>query len=164
MTESALILPDLDLQPGELYLARKPAILRTILGSCVGVTFWSARLGAGALCHGVLPRCPQEASQVDQPLRKTALCGLQHSLPGAAVRRARRSPARTGSESIRGSRRASDSGKPPGPGNRGRPELQGGGGGPRRGGTHRVGIRHWAASAAGEFTSTPAPVKSFSIG
>lgn len=59
MTEPALILPDLNLQPGELYLARSPAILRTILGSCVGVTFWSMRLGAGALCHGVLPRCPQ---------------------------------------------------------------------------------------------------------
>ena len=60
MTEPALILPDLNLQPGELYLARGPAILRTILGSCVGVTFWSARLGAGALCHGVLPRCPKD--------------------------------------------------------------------------------------------------------
>jgi chemotaxis protein CheD len=59
MSAAALILPDLDLQPGELYLARGPAILRTILGSCVGVTFWSARLGAGALCHGVLPRCPK---------------------------------------------------------------------------------------------------------
>ena len=58
MIETGLILPDLNLQPGELYLARSPAILRTILGSCVGVTFWSARLGAGALCHGVLPRCP----------------------------------------------------------------------------------------------------------
>jgi chemotaxis protein CheD len=67
MTEPALILPDLDLQPGELYLSRKPAILRTILGSCVGVTFWSPRLGAGALCHGVLPRCPQDC---------TLLCGL----------------------------------------------------------------------------------------
>ena len=49
-------LPGLNLQPGELYLARSPMILQTILGSCVGVTFWSARLGAGALCHGVLPR------------------------------------------------------------------------------------------------------------
>jgi chemotaxis protein CheD len=57
MTETP-VLPDLNLQPGELYLARTPAILRTILGSCVSVTFWSARLGAGALCHGVLPRCP----------------------------------------------------------------------------------------------------------
>jgi chemotaxis protein CheD len=60
MTEPALILPDLNLQPGELYLARGPAILRTILGSCVGITFWSARLDAGALCHGVLPKCPRD--------------------------------------------------------------------------------------------------------
>jgi chemotaxis protein CheD len=59
MIELPPVLPDLDLQPGELYLARNPAILRTILGSCVGVTFWSARLRAGAMCHGVLPRCPK---------------------------------------------------------------------------------------------------------
>ena len=58
MIQPADVLPDLNLQPGELYLARTPAILRTILGSCVGVTFWSPRLGAGAMCHGVLPRCP----------------------------------------------------------------------------------------------------------
>jgi chemotaxis protein CheD len=60
MAGPAIVLPDLNLQPGELYLARGPAILRTILGSCVGITFWSARLGAGALCHGVLPRCPTD--------------------------------------------------------------------------------------------------------
>ena len=58
MSELASVLPDLNLQPGELYLARTPAILRTILGSCVGVAFWSKRLWAGALCHGVLPRAP----------------------------------------------------------------------------------------------------------
>jgi chemotaxis protein CheD len=58
MMEPPPVLPDLNLQPGELYLARGPAILRTILGSCVSVTFWSPRLSAGALCHGVLPRCP----------------------------------------------------------------------------------------------------------
>ncbi len=58
MSERRPVLPDLNLQPGELYLTRTPAILRTILGSCVSVTFWSKRLGAGALCHGVLPRCP----------------------------------------------------------------------------------------------------------
>jgi len=62
VTETQPILPDLNLQPGELYLARGPAILRTILGSCVGVTFRCARLGAGALCHGVLPRSPQVSS------------------------------------------------------------------------------------------------------
>jgi len=51
-------LPEIYLQPGEAHLARRPAILKTLLGSCVGVTFWSPRLGVGALCHGVLPRCP----------------------------------------------------------------------------------------------------------
>jgi chemotaxis protein CheD len=50
---------DVYLQPGELCLARKPAIIRTILGSCVGATFWSARLGVGALCHCQLPKGPR---------------------------------------------------------------------------------------------------------
>lgn len=50
------------MQPGELHLARTPAIIRTILGSCVGVTFWSARLGVGALCHAQLPRCPNPSA------------------------------------------------------------------------------------------------------
>jgi chemotaxis protein CheD len=58
MIEISPVLPDVDLLPAELYLAREPAILRTILGSCVGVTFWCERLGAGAMCHGVLPRRP----------------------------------------------------------------------------------------------------------
>ena len=53
-------LPEVNLQPGQVHLARRPMMLQTILGSCVSVTFWSARLGAAALCHGVLPRCPLE--------------------------------------------------------------------------------------------------------
>jgi chemotaxis protein CheD len=46
------------LQPGESHLARKPAIIRTLLGSCVGISFWSERLGIGALSHCQLPNCP----------------------------------------------------------------------------------------------------------
>ena len=53
--------PSINVQPGEMYLVRRPVILRTILGSCVGVTFWCVRLQAGALCHGVLPRGPHVA-------------------------------------------------------------------------------------------------------
>ena len=49
------------LHPGESYLARTPAIIRTILGSCVGATFWSERLGVGALTHSQLPRSPGNA-------------------------------------------------------------------------------------------------------
>lgn len=58
MAEHTIELPEVYLQPGELYLARNPTLLKTVLGSCVGVTFWTQRLGIGALCHGVLPRCP----------------------------------------------------------------------------------------------------------
>jgi chemotaxis protein CheD len=57
-------LTEVYLLPGELHLARHPAIIRTILGSCVGVTFWSERLGVGALCHSLLPKCPTKSSPV----------------------------------------------------------------------------------------------------
>jgi chemotaxis protein CheD len=58
MLETESEVSEVYLHPGESYLTRKPAIIRTILGSCVGVTFWSARLGVGALTHSQLPRCP----------------------------------------------------------------------------------------------------------
>jgi chemotaxis protein CheD len=45
-------------QPGESHLARNPVIFRTVLGSCVGVTFLIPRLSIGALCHPMLPRFP----------------------------------------------------------------------------------------------------------
>lgn len=51
-------LAEVYLQPGEMYLASEPTMIRTLLGSCVGITFWSKRLGIGALCHAMLPRCP----------------------------------------------------------------------------------------------------------
>lgn len=54
-------LVEVDLLPGEMFLAREPAMIRTILGSCVSATFWSRRLGVGALCHCQLPKCPKSA-------------------------------------------------------------------------------------------------------
>lgn len=59
MADVAIELPEVHVQPGEVQLVRRPHILRTILGSCVSVTFWNSRIGVGALCHGVLPKCPQ---------------------------------------------------------------------------------------------------------
>src|ERR1700691_3645113 len=59
MAELELALPEVYLQPGESYLAREPTIIRTILGSCVGVAFWNDRLGIGALCHAQLPKTPK---------------------------------------------------------------------------------------------------------
>ena len=58
MPDHEIELAEIYLQPGEMFLAREPTIIRTLLGSCVGVTFWCERLGIGALCHAILPRCP----------------------------------------------------------------------------------------------------------
>ncbi|MGC2639778.1 MAG: chemotaxis protein CheD [Acidobacteriaceae bacterium] len=55
MTGSDAPCPELFVQPGESHLVRGRAILRTLLGSCVGVTFWHARLEIAALCHPMLP-------------------------------------------------------------------------------------------------------------
>jgi len=44
------------LKPGELYIGKEPAVVSTILGSCVSITMFSARLGAGGICHALLPR------------------------------------------------------------------------------------------------------------
>jgi chemotaxis protein CheD len=62
MLEPDSELPEVYLHPGEAYVAREPTVIRTILGSCVGVTFWSARLRVGALSHAQLPRCPEEGA------------------------------------------------------------------------------------------------------
>ena len=51
-------------EPGESRLVREPTILRTLLGSCVGIAFRVPRLGAGALCHPMLPRCPAKSSAI----------------------------------------------------------------------------------------------------
>ena len=58
MAEPEEGLPEVYLQPGESRLVREPSILRTLLGSCVGIAFRVPRLGLGALCHPMLPRFP----------------------------------------------------------------------------------------------------------
>ena len=51
-------LTEIYVQPGESRVVREPAILRTLLGSCVGIAFRIPRLGVSALCHPMLPRFP----------------------------------------------------------------------------------------------------------
>jgi chemotaxis protein CheD len=67
------VLPEIYLQPGESRLVREPTILRTLLGSCVGIAFWAPQLGAGALCHPLLPRFP-----VKQALTLTRSAGRRY--------------------------------------------------------------------------------------
>lgn len=43
------------LRPGELYVAREPAIISTVLGSCVSVTIHSGQSGVSGMCHAIMP-------------------------------------------------------------------------------------------------------------
>ncbi|MCK6385157.1 MAG: chemotaxis protein CheD [Rhodocyclaceae bacterium] len=46
---------DIFLQPGEVYFGDRGTRIRTVLGSCVSITFWHPRLLLGGMCHIMLP-------------------------------------------------------------------------------------------------------------
>lgn len=48
-------LPQVWLKPGELFVAKKPSLVTTILGSCITVCLFHPRQIAGAMCHCQLP-------------------------------------------------------------------------------------------------------------
>jgi chemotaxis protein CheD len=73
MAEAEEKLPEIYLQPGESRLVKEPTILRTLLGSCVGIAFREPHLGLGALCHPMLPRFP-----VKQALTMTRSAGRRY--------------------------------------------------------------------------------------
>lgn len=50
-------LPVIYLKSEEIYIAQKPSIITTVLGSCIAVTMYSARWNVGAMCHALLPLC-----------------------------------------------------------------------------------------------------------
>jgi len=61
MLQTSLLLsyPDLPiiyLTPGKLLITDQPAIVSTILGSCVALCLHNERFRVGAICHGMLPR------------------------------------------------------------------------------------------------------------
>jgi chemotaxis protein CheD len=43
------------LKPGELYIGKEPTVISTILGSCLSITMFNARLGVGGICHALFP-------------------------------------------------------------------------------------------------------------
>lgn len=81
------------LHPGEFHFAPKPTVISTILGSCVGVTFWSKKFGIGGLCHAQLPHCPpssmanlgQVGRYVDSAIRELARNFDRVGVPRAEV-------------------------------------------------------------------------------
>lgn len=50
-------LPSFFLKPGEIFIADRPCVVSTLLGSCVAVAMYSRALSVGAICHAFLPSC-----------------------------------------------------------------------------------------------------------
>ncbi len=50
-------LPSVYLKPGQIYIAEKPTLVSTVLGSCLSATMFSRRFRIGAISHGLLPLC-----------------------------------------------------------------------------------------------------------
>lgn len=58
-------LPEVYLKPGELYVAFEPAVIKTLLGSCVGICLFSPAKHFGAMCHCMLPYRAQIKRDID---------------------------------------------------------------------------------------------------
>jgi len=51
------------LKSGEAYFSDRPAVVTTVLGSCVAITMFSPSRKIGAICHGILPRQEEYSSK-----------------------------------------------------------------------------------------------------
>ena len=49
-------MPEIFLLPGEFYFGNEYKTVKTLLGSCVGITMWNKALKVGGMCHYKLPR------------------------------------------------------------------------------------------------------------
>src|SRR5437867_1676153 len=56
------------LQPGEFYFGDKNTRIRTVLRSCVSISFWHAELLVGGMCHYMLPSRNNERRGAIAPL------------------------------------------------------------------------------------------------
>ncbi|MEO5359804.1 MAG: chemotaxis protein CheD [Nitrospirota bacterium] len=73
-------LPLVFLKPGEVYVTEKPALIKTVLGSCVSVTLFEPERCVGAMCHGMLPDCGGKGCR-DCPERlKFVTCSVKYIL------------------------------------------------------------------------------------
>lgn len=61
------------LGPGDWYIGQAPAVVETLLGSCVCITLWHRATRLGAACHIVLPQAACEGKAHDPRFAAPAL-------------------------------------------------------------------------------------------
>lgn len=70
LRHEAAVLPEFEpkdvfLHPGEYAFGDEQSRIRTLLGSCVAITFWHPTLLIGAMCHYLLPTRPAARTGLD---------------------------------------------------------------------------------------------------
>jgi chemotaxis protein CheD len=73
-------LPVIYLKPGEIYIAQEPAVVQTVLGSCVSVTIHNRRSGTGIISHSLLPSCMERGFC-------SRVCAEEHKYVECSIRR-----------------------------------------------------------------------------
>lgn len=63
-------LPRIYLRPEELVIAEEPAVVTTVLGSCISIVLYCPRLQIGAICHATMPSGKEQnpSKYVDQSI------------------------------------------------------------------------------------------------
>ncbi len=67
-------LPQARINQGEIFVAKEPTLVSTILGSCVTICLFHPRQIAGAMCHCQLPNAPVDTAN-------NPLCYVDKTLP-----------------------------------------------------------------------------------
>ena len=79
-------MPVYELQQGEVYVAKHPVMITTLLGSCVSVCLFSRLHGVGAICHALLPlqfkkTCRNHFRYVECAVEEMVKCMRQFGIP-----------------------------------------------------------------------------------
>jgi chemotaxis protein CheD len=82
-------LPNVYLFPGRIFTSAEPAVVTTILGSCVAVCLWDPQIGIGGINHYLLPANPARGMTTDLRYGNTAMSRLLEAMRerGASARR-----------------------------------------------------------------------------
>lgn len=78
--------PDYFLQPGYIYFSKTPAIVRTVLGSCVAVTLWDKVQQYGGMNHFLHP-WTKDPSEATPQFGNVATAALLQIMEDAGCRR-----------------------------------------------------------------------------
>ena len=76
------------LKPGEIFIAREPTVISTVLGSCVSVTMFNPRHMVGGMCHALLPGSDESSGNDAFRFVDTAILYLVRGFTSLGIKRA----------------------------------------------------------------------------